>query len=511
MGYTVGISSGFFGAAKDEDIMGISKKITWGITQGVNFVQVDLESITEFKEPDLLAKVKRSKDAGIEFGMHGETNAYGSGNVFQLDSAIGVDYMRTHDRLIRSLEEAGKIGAKYYLLHSSETTPWLNLWREFQPTSLVDFWGRPLSVFLKENPKLTEWLFDAIDNEKLMELKPFHERNYIITPKDYEIMYKEDARKNEKQIDEKEIQKISKEKALEKLYNFVVSEEQHYGPERLAYYFIAKWMEINKDPLWKSIAGDGNIDDNKFRNNFNAWVPAVAAKYWWGHLNPKESKYPDPKPILKKYKLYLVIETPTGFSGGEDLGRFSRPSHMCHLAMNSGTEYFGLTIDFEHMLGNNIDPKIDISAFPHRGGEKVKVLHLGFPTPLHTAHKGLELGSDEQKYIYDRIWELRQKGFKDGWFLFERAKVEDIKNSILSLRMLKKFLEEDIPPNKLPLEFYGLKEEGPAIRMQELQIKQHALDPLKGMLTVPEHEHGVFSGAAQEKGKSKEWQSEEYR
>ncbi len=501
--YVVGISSGFFGLTKEEEIMGINKKIQWGVTQGVRFVQVDLEAITEFKEPNLEEKIKKNKELGIEFGIHGETGAFGGGTVFKLDSALEDDYIRSHQRLILSLEAAGKIGSKYYLLHSSESLPFINLWHDLQPTKLVDIFGRPLSVFLKGEPKLLKWLFDVMENEKIPELKPFG----IVAPK----MYYEDLKekyKDEKKLNENKIKEIAEEQARKRLFDIVESEQMHYGPERLAYYITAKWMEMEKDPLWTEITGGKSIDDPKFRAQFEKWVPAVTAKYIWGHFNPKKPEFKDPKKILEKYKIYFVLETPTGFAGGENLGRFSRPLHMYYLAREVRTKYFGLTIDIEHMLGNNIDPKKEFELFPSNAGSTVKVIHIGYPTPLHTAHKALYLGSEEQQYVYERLWQLRQKGFKDGYLIFERAAKEDIQNSILSVRMIKHFLEKNVPPKELPEEFYGMPKGGPEIARQKLAIKEHALEPLKGMLVAPEEEHTFLSASAKEKEK---WKKEEYR
>jgi len=305
---------------------------------------------------------------------------------------------------------------------------------------------------------------------------------------------------------------MARDEAIKFFVDFTNTPDLRYGAEAAAYYIVAKWMQLNRDPLWKSIAGGGNIDKEDFRKEWQKWVPAVSAKYIWGHFNPKLSDYKDPKSILEKNKMFFVLETPTGFSGGENLGRFSRPYHMALLAENAGTGYFGVAFDFEHVLGNNIDPKAEIGAFTRDGCKWIKVLHVGFPTPLHTAHATVDIGSDEQKYLYDRIWEMKQKGFESGYIIFERGGGEDpVKQTILALRLIKKFLEENVEPKNLPLEFYGLKEEGPAIRSQELQIRQHALDPLKGMLFASEEEHGLFSRSAVEKGKGKEWEAEKYR
>lgn len=62
MSYTVGISSGAFGLveqAEKKNLMTIIGKIFAGGLEGVNFTQVDLESITEFNEPNLQEEIKK--------------------------------------------------------------------------------------------------------------------------------------------------------------------------------------------------------------------------------------------------------------------------------------------------------------------------------------------------------------------------------------------------------------------------------------------------------------------
>ena len=63
MGYILGVSSGIYAAAKSEgegeSFLGISKKIYYTMFKGVDFNQIDLESIAEFREPGLKEKIKR--------------------------------------------------------------------------------------------------------------------------------------------------------------------------------------------------------------------------------------------------------------------------------------------------------------------------------------------------------------------------------------------------------------------------------------------------------------------
>ena len=77
--------------------------------------------------------------------------------------------------------------------------------------------------------------------------------------------------------------------------------------------------------------------------------------------------------------------------------------------------------------------------------------------------------------------------------------------------MIKEFLEKDTDPKMLPLEFYGMKEDGPDIKRQEVAIREHRLDPLKGMLLVPEEEYTFLSSEAVKKGKGEEWKKSKFK
>jgi len=118
--------------------------------------------------------------------------------------------------------------------------------------------------------------------------------------------------------------------------------------------------------------------------------------------------------------------------------------------------------------------------------------------------------------LYRTYWNLRQKGAgkeEKVFMIFERGGGQDpIQQSIIALQLIKKFLEKDCPPDKLPLEFYGLDTgQWASSERQKAQILEHAFDPLKGMLQVPEEEHGILGKASIEKGKGEEWRKEKYR
>jgi len=516
--YTIGVASGFWKIEKPAELLGIPRKIEWTLTKGVNHAQVDLETVTEFKEPNLKEKIEKYKKFGVTFGIHGECVAIGM-NTLPLASALEPDYMRSHDRLITHITEAGKIGAKYVTIHSSESLPFILLGRELQPTTLVDVWGRSFRKFLEERKGLQDW---AIERGFITEII-LHGRTDATLEDIIKAQIRDEEerlkRENKKitEADKERIRKKLREELKRMLLSFVSTTGLAHGPERIAYYITAKWMQSNRDPLWKEIVGKRIKDDdfNKLKN-IEKWVPAVAAKYTWGHFSPNKcptkSDYKDPKPLLKKYKTYFCFETPMSSPGYEAYMRLSRLPHLYQLVRSVGSEYVGFTMDMEHMLGCNIDPKKDIAELPGNAGKFLKVVHITIPTPLNPSHQTVKVGSEAQYYIYERLYELRKKGFEKGWLIFERTGGADpIQQSVLAMRIIKTFLERDIPPKKLPLEFFGMKPAGPEVKRQEITIREHAFDPIKGMLLVPEEEYTFLSKAAIEKGKAEAWKKEKYR
>ncbi len=428
-----------------------------------------------------------------------------------LDSAIESDYVHSHERLIQHIEGCGMLGGEYVNIHPSETTPFIRLAIHLQPTKLVDPWGRPLNIFLKENPKILNWAIEQTVINDIMrsqfriksveEILENLEMRVQLQKKELSAATIQDLRK--------EAEKRHKESLKNLLLNFVSITDLAYGPERNAYYIIAKWMQENKDPLWKNIVGK-SIPDDKLPDKHLQWVPAVSSKYIWGHFNPKNSKHKDPKPLLKKHKIYIVFEAQMGSAGLEGLYRLTRPRDMAFLCKAIGSKWVGVTFDFEHVLSQNIKPIKEIESIPYGLAIHIKVCHLGWPTPHVPAHMPIPVGSEAHIYLYERLFELRKKGFKDGFLIFERA-AAGRGTTIIAIRLIKHYLERDIPPKELPLKFFGMDERGPDIKRQEVAIREHFFDPLKGMLIVPEEEYTFLSKAAKEKGKAEVWKKERYR
>jgi len=552
MGYVLGISSGLWRVGREDNIFGIIKKGYYSITYGVRFTQIDIDSITEFKDPFLKQGIEELKRFGIEFGFHGETTATSAVDVIGFDSAIKDVYEITHKRLIEQINAAGELGAKYLLFHASESSPFQMLYREFQPSKLVDFWGRPLRELIESEKFLWKFVFESNVTKKIWEFLRIEPqevierrlsvlrqhirellqskiteatqkvlanveakiRNGEIKPEERDKAFVEEYNRLKEEI-EKEISEYEKSET-ERLKNEVTKDlldsidsyDLNYGPERFAYYVVAKYMNETKDPLWMGIVGR-KLSDEEIFTKPEIWVPAVATKYVWGHFNPSPN-FEDPKPLLEKYKMYIVWETGLVRQGYEGMARIARPKELYYLAKNLGTKWSAWCLDMEHILATcYIDLKKEIEELPDDAGAWLKVVHVAYPSPLH-GHKPIPLGSEAQEYIYEILYILRQKGFKEGWILHERGDKPAFQTMEV-LRRIKEFLEKDVPPNELPPEFYGFEIDEPEVIRQEQIVLQHALDPLKGLLAVPEEEHTFLSKIALERGRLEQWKKEEMR
>jgi len=507
-GYIIGFSSGMFMTAdskEKEDFLTMPRKFFKGAIEGVNFTQVDIESVTEFKEPFLKEGMKRMKDLGLRLGFHGESYAMGGVEkpIGMLDSCIEMHYIHAHERLIEHIEGCGKLGGEFVNIHPSETTPFIKLGRDLQPAKLVDPWGRTFDVFLKENKKILEWAIEAADKDIITAT---HLRRYARVF--YEHL-RDEAMAAKKEITEESRKQFKREAWKLALLEFVNSNDLEYGAEKIAYFIVAKWMQENRDPLWKDIVGK-HIPDKKLIEKHKEWVPAVSSKYIWGHFNPRDPRYKDPKPLLKKYKIYFVFESQMGSTGLEGLYRLTRPRDMAFLCKSIGSKYVSVCFDFEHVLSQNINPIDEIKSMPYGLASYIKVCHLGWPTPHVPAHMPIPVGSEAQIYLYERLYELRKKGMEFAYFIFERA-AAGRGSTIIALRLIKHFLERDVPPKKLPFRFFGMDERGPDIKRQEMAVTEHFFDPLKGMLVVPEEEYTFLSSVATKKGKAEVWKKEKYR
>jgi len=530
MAYTIGVSSGMFSIARSqpkqaEQYLTVLRKIFWGAQRGVNFTQLDLESITEFDEPFVLESVKKVKELGLKFGIHGETAATGAHTMI-LESALADEYSRGHERLIAHIKGGGKLGADYVLIHAAEAMPIKLIGTQaLQSNQIVDFWGREIRDFLEEFPDILEWAVGQDFMQKIAFGRAYYDKEEY-----YEDVKRrwQEQRPGEKITEEVEIKLKDDAKAMwenNRRKNITEATKRpglQYGSERLAYALMAKWMETRQDPLWINIVGKTEVFNAKMYNNFSKWVPAVTAKYIWGHFHPLKAltgkytigikAYTDPKPLLTENNLIWVFEPEMGKTGWEKYMRLISIPHIHQLVKAIDHPNMKVAIDIEHLLSSGEDPIKNVEQLPHGAGKDIYVLHVGWPTPHKPAHIPLHLGSEAQHYVYDVLYRLRQKGWKDGIIIFERGGGDDpVKSSVVSIRQIVKYLEMDVHPKKLPEDFFGFAWNGFNVRRQRVNIQMHAYDPLAGLITQPEEEHGLLGSEAIKKGKGDQWKKAKYK
>lgn len=358
------------------------------------------------------------------------------------------------------------------------------------------------------------------------------------------------------------------------MYNFWVAFGGHeYGRgvmlnEDLAYVVAAKYLEFKKDdpkePVWKLFFGDKSLADlekewgrqiidpkTKYVFMHPDIVAAVGVRYIIGHFATpvgeggvviteylseisKRINVPIDKlePFYRKSAfekleelkdVFIAFENPEPMeSGREGLQRILRAQHMhyflqaIHKIRFQSKDYIKLVIDFNHWLSNGIDPMKELDTVPKDFGSHVWITHIYYPYPLHS-HEPFDIGSDAQRILYNYHFKLREKGFKFGYLVFERgggkSPQEIMRSSVIALRMIVDELLKNTVPEKLPLSFYGVSPEGfYSIERQMAIVSDHARDPLKGLIMVPEETHRFLGGKAIEKGKKpEEWAKEEWR
>ncbi|MBI5347464.1 MAG: hypothetical protein HZB66_02545 [Candidatus Aenigmarchaeota archaeon] len=324
--------------------------------------------------------------------------------------------------------------------------------------------------------------------------------------------------------------------------------------EPVAYHVVAKWMFKNKDSLYKNIvtADDRDPDQIIYTANTNPHakpsvieavkqiVTAVAAKYIHGHLtvsDPEEyaiavdkngnftrggtkiEKYMGVMEYCRKHKLHIFIETnmpgtqEAEHRGGAPPGelRIIKATDHIKIVKYIDPENVSYCMDFEHLLTNYVDPEAEADELAKAGkgdGKYIRCLHTNAPRPITGAHGPIFPISNDMYILYRYLYKLRKAGCKNAYIIWEMGSY-GIRESAIAYRRLVKELQQETDPEKLPEEFFGIDEVFKAL--QRVAIKEHAWDPLEGMLQIPEETHTFLSKAAVDKGKTEVWNKERFR
>ncbi|MBI3190357.1 hypothetical protein HYZ41_01490 [archaeon] len=569
MAYQIGVSSGWWNIARDPALLGLASKVGFIATAGVTFNQIDVETISEFLEPKVCENVFRvKKELGLKIGMHAEI-----GENSALESAERQVWEQAHIRLVETVKNAVDLGVIYVNLHLS-SLPIL----QFEEARIRPFGfqyqvvgpdGTPLWKLAETSKPAKDYIKSIISEGHMSQMisrgKDFKAKNEKIYKK-----YEGEARRREEEYIKKlrampEYERMSPaekrlaenseaERARKEVGQIIAYErEQLYNnPDELfdswkksdfeqyileageidAYMTVAHDMYKSNDMLWTNIVG--SMDPEKAYVNkdyeFNA---AVASKYIEGHLKTKN--HPMNIRVLgglsvleyvNKTGLILCFEVPEVERGGrnpavEGIYRLFDPRNSQWFVRKLGSPCVKLCIDFEHMLAQKLDPYKVIPQLPSDFGKLVYLFHLGEPKPYWgIAHIPIPLGSQAQEVIYEWLYMLRKKGFKDGVLIFERGSgrgggkttFEVFEQSVLVLRQIAQNLEKDIPPRELPLSFYGISEKNEAVyKREQVMVREHLMDPMEGLLSIPEEKHSFMSKAAVEKNKAQEWEKRKLR
>ena len=331
--------------------------------------------------------------------------------------------------------------------------------------------------------------------------------------------------------------------------------EEFRGTETLdGYHIMAHYLFYTKDPIWMEMANIYSNVLSRYGLNYNdrmwlekAWRSAennndkefkeffyavVGAKYLEGHIKKtfewmnkdfrKElATHPDGKELQEiANKLVIAIENPDArdpsHAGMYILWRLKQIYAAVKTTRRTlKTNRVAIIIDHEHIASQGHDAWLEVAETAKQipdYGTLVISIHSNHPNPLHP-HEPIEFGDVK---LYELLHTWRRTGFgKNGlaYLIFERGGGEDpFKRSVEALKLMATYLEKDTEPKNLPLEFFGIK--GPVSGMMERQlqiIRDHAYEPLKDLLDMPEEEWGILSAEARRKGRAEVWKKAEMR
>ncbi len=325
------------------------------------------------------------------------------------------------------------------------------------------------------------------------------------------------------------------------------------------YHIMAHYLFYTKDKMWmemaevyKNVLERYGLDYGNSRWVDDAWRKAenendrsfkdffygvVGAKFLQGHMERIEKWINDVliKEELRKIKdsneREELIETAKNLKIAIEIPDSRDPQHaglfllwhpkQIYAAVKTirdsmGNDRVWMLQDWEHLATQGLDPVLEFEKIADtvpKMGEITLSVHANAPNTMH-AHEPLELGDIR---IYKLLYYMRKTGFgknHKAYVIYERGGAKDpYQHSVAVLRLCIKFLEQDIHPEELPEEFFGVK--GPVagdFRRQKAIIQEHAWEPLKDMLDIPEEEWTFLSQTAIKKGKKPDtWKKGEFR
>ncbi len=325
------------------------------------------------------------------------------------------------------------------------------------------------------------------------------------------------------------------------------------------YHVMAHYMFYTRDKIWKKMARMYKDVLDRYKMNYRdknwlyqAWHEAeknndrqfkeffyavVGAKFLQGHMERLErwvkdvfikkelAKIRDPAErkelITIAENLKFAIELPDArdpMHAGLYLLWHPKQIYAAvkTIREDMGNDRVWMLQDWEHLATQGLDPikeAEELVGIAPDMGEITLSVHANAPNPMH-GHIPLELGDVR---IYQLLYYMRQTGFginRKVYVIYERGGAKDpYQESVTALRLAVQSLEQNIHPDELPEEFFGMK--GPVagdFYRQKQIMQQHAWEPLKDMLEIPDEEWTFLSQAAMKSGKKPEtWKKGEFR
>lgn len=424
--------------------------------------------------------------------------------------------------------------------------------------SVIEFFEKEES-FENGEKKVSEQIKASIKNvenekKRLISIRESLRRNPSRTPEEESQLNEIEARINEidyrrRAVVEEDMKKaIGDEKAGEYFnvadyigrYNFnqifeYWKKQGSEAEEYVAYLTVAKKLFRDRGAMWKIVKS--NEDPYQITREANralgqgALIPevikqivaAVAGEYINGHLKSSspqygiyatgsKSSYASIYDFCRDNKIHIFIETAMPERGGEggELRLIRVMDHINVLKAIDGGENISYCIDFEHLITNLVDPIKEAMTIAPGDGKYIRMVHLNAPRPLTGAHAPVDPLSLDMLIIYKWLYSLKKSGMNDAYLLWEMGSY-GVKQSAIAFRNIISELSKSPPtdPKELRPEFFGIDEEMNSRQM--VSIRQHAFEPIKGMMVVPEEEWTMLGEIARRRGKLAEWERRKYR
>lgn len=533
--YEIGVTTGAAGGTPRLPTW--EYKLAFGMKKGISVLEWFSDVPHEITESQGKELERMAKGLGMKLLLHGSLT-------IPLEIGERGYYTESHDVMRRSIEVANYMKAIYVLFHAS-----LYQWIEYVTRAevlfrveMADHRGRHIEKLLKENKELADWFIERY-GERLVDaiLKPRRSRELV------DFHYRLREKRLKKKISDTEYERRYKSKLKELLEKDIGDwERKEVGNWRIAAEILFHYMIFTRDDLLinmlevyeeklkkediyftpTKIIGLEIEEIIKWFKNFirkrigkEFFYGVVAAKYVQGHIEKAAEPLEPLIKLLEKYDLILTLEVPDArtprYAGMYNLWR---PKQIYALVKTMDDPHVRMTVDFEHIATQAAEPEKEIEDFIKTcpdAGKYIISVHCTTPTPTH-GHYPIRIGDE---YLYRLLWMLRKTDFKKGFLIFERGsppprKKEPVQRSVTALRLMVEQLEKDTPPDKLPLRFYGMEEFKTSLakERQRVLVRQHALDPLEGMMFVPEERFTFLGRRAIRRGKRpEEWEREKYR